>query len=68
MVSKWKQAGCPERRLCSRKDRKYEAIAKWEPKRREVLEHCVRRFRERFEELALALCIDMSRRRAAKTV
>lgn len=26
--------------------------------RREVLEHCVRRFRERFEELALALCIE----------
>lgn len=26
--------------------------------RREVLEHCVRRFRERYEELALALCIE----------
>lgn len=26
--------------------------------RREVLEHCVRRFTERFEELALALCIE----------
>jgi acyl-CoA reductase-like NAD-dependent aldehyde dehydrogenase len=26
--------------------------------RREVLEHCVRRFRERSEELALALCIE----------
>ncbi|TYT25083.1 aldehyde dehydrogenase family protein [Luteimonas viscosa] len=27
-------------------------------RRRDVLEHCVRRFRERFEELALALCIE----------
>jgi acyl-CoA reductase-like NAD-dependent aldehyde dehydrogenase len=26
--------------------------------RRDVLEHCVRRFQERFEELALALCIE----------
>jgi acyl-CoA reductase-like NAD-dependent aldehyde dehydrogenase len=26
--------------------------------RREVLEHCVHRFRERFEELAMALCIE----------
>jgi acyl-CoA reductase-like NAD-dependent aldehyde dehydrogenase len=26
--------------------------------RRDVLEHCVRRFRERYEELALALCIE----------
>jgi acyl-CoA reductase-like NAD-dependent aldehyde dehydrogenase len=26
--------------------------------RREVLEHCVRRFRERFEELAMALCVE----------
>ena len=26
--------------------------------RRDVLEHCVRRFTERFEELALALCIE----------
>src|SRR5690554_538547 len=26
--------------------------------RREVLEHCVRRFHERYEELALALCIE----------
>lgn len=27
-------------------------------KRRDVLEHCVRRFEERFDELALALCIE----------
>ncbi len=26
--------------------------------RQEVLEHCVRRFRERFEEIAMALCIE----------
>jgi acyl-CoA reductase-like NAD-dependent aldehyde dehydrogenase len=26
--------------------------------RREVLEHCVRRFRERFDELAMALCVE----------
>ncbi len=27
-------------------------------RRQEVLEHCVRRFRERFEELALSLCVE----------
>ena len=27
-------------------------------KRQQVLEHCVRRFRERFDELALALCVE----------
>ncbi|ATD67409.1 MULTISPECIES: aldehyde dehydrogenase family protein [Luteimonas] len=35
------------------------AMADFPPdKRRDVLEHCVRRFQERFEELALALCIE----------
>ena len=35
------------------------AMAAFPPdKRRDVLEHCVRRFRERFDELALALCIE----------
>ena len=35
------------------------AMATFEPWRRQaVLEHCVRRFRERSEELALALCIE----------
>jgi acyl-CoA reductase-like NAD-dependent aldehyde dehydrogenase len=32
------------------------ALASYE--RREVLEHCVKRFQERFEELALSLCIE----------
>lgn len=36
-----------------------EAMAAFPPDaRRDVLEHCVRRFGERFEELALALCIE----------
>ena len=36
-----------------------EAMAQFPPdKRRDVLEHCVRRFGERSEELALALCIE----------
>ncbi|MFK3650036.1 aldehyde dehydrogenase family protein [Lysobacter enzymogenes] len=36
-----------------------EAMAQFTPdRRRDVLEHCVRRFGERFEELALALCIE----------
>ena len=36
-----------------------EAMAAFPPDaRRDVLEHCVRRFSERFEELALALCIE----------
>ncbi|WP_223620506.1 aldehyde dehydrogenase family protein [Lysobacter sp. ESA13C] len=36
-----------------------EAMAAFTPdRRRDVLEHCVRRFSERFEELALALCIE----------
>ena len=36
-----------------------EAMAAFPPDaRRDVLEHCVRRFNERFEELALALCIE----------
>lgn len=36
-----------------------EAMAEFAPdRRRDVLEHCVRRFGERFEELALALCIE----------
>ncbi|WP_407351356.1 aldehyde dehydrogenase family protein [Luteimonas sp. R10] len=36
-----------------------DAMAAFPPdKRRDVLEHCVRRFEERFEELALALCIE----------
>ncbi|MEZ0469851.1 aldehyde dehydrogenase family protein [Luteimonas salinilitoris] len=36
-----------------------EPMAAFPPdKRRDVLEHCVRRFEERFEELALALCIE----------
>ncbi|ALN57097.1 succinate-semialdehyde dehydrogenase [Lysobacter enzymogenes] len=36
-----------------------EAMAQFAPdRRRDVLEHCVRRFGERFEELALALCIE----------
>ena len=36
-----------------------DAMAAFPPdKRRDVLEHCVRRFRERFDELALALCIE----------
>jgi len=35
------------------------AMANFPPdKRRDVLEHCVRRFEERFEELALSLCIE----------
>jgi acyl-CoA reductase-like NAD-dependent aldehyde dehydrogenase len=35
------------------------AMADFAPdRRRDVLEHCVRRFRERSEELALALCIE----------
>src|SRR5690606_167939 len=35
------------------------AMAEFPPdRRRDVLEHCVRRFRERFDELALALCIE----------
>lgn len=35
------------------------AMADFPPdKRRDVLEHCVHRFEERFEELALALCIE----------
>lgn len=35
------------------------AMADFPPdKRRDVLEHCVRRFEERFEELALSLCIE----------
>ena len=35
------------------------AMADFPPdKRRDVLEHCVRRFEERFDELALALCIE----------
>ncbi|MUV14257.1 aldehyde dehydrogenase family protein [Noviluteimonas gilva] len=35
------------------------AVAEFPPdKRRDVLEHCVRRFTERQEELALALCIE----------
>ncbi len=36
-----------------------EAMAAFTPdRRRDVLEHCVRRFGERFEELALALCVE----------
>ena len=36
-----------------------EAVAAFPPDaRRDVLEHCVRRFTERFDELALALCIE----------
>ncbi|MBF6023551.1 aldehyde dehydrogenase family protein [Lysobacter niastensis] len=36
-----------------------EAVAAFTPDaRRDVLEHCVKRFSERFEELALALCIE----------
>lgn len=36
-----------------------EAMAEFTPdRRRDVLEHCVKRFAERFEELALALCIE----------
>ncbi|MDR7136232.1 acyl-CoA reductase-like NAD-dependent aldehyde dehydrogenase [Lysobacter niastensis] len=36
-----------------------EAVASFPPDaRRDVLEHCVKRFSERFEELALALCIE----------
>ncbi|QDH70481.1 aldehyde dehydrogenase family protein [Marilutibacter alkalisoli] len=36
-----------------------EAMAAFPPdKRRDVLEHCARRFEERFEELALALCVE----------
>ena len=36
-----------------------EAMAEFPPDaRRDVLEHCVRRFTERFDELALALCIE----------
>ncbi|RPE77071.1 aldehyde dehydrogenase family protein [Vulcaniibacterium tengchongense] len=36
-----------------------EAMAEFPPDaRRDVLEHCVRRFRERAEELALALCVE----------
>ena len=36
-----------------------ESMAAFPPDaRRDVLEHCVRRFTERFEELALALCIE----------
>lgn len=36
-----------------------EAMAAFTPdRRRDVLEHCVQRFSERFEELALALCIE----------
>ena len=36
-----------------------EAMAAFPPDaRRDVLEHCVRRFTERFDELALALCIE----------
>ena len=36
-----------------------EAVAAFPPDaRRDVLEHCVKRFSERFEELALALCIE----------
>lgn len=35
------------------------AVAAFPPDaRRDVLEHCVRRFQERFDELALALCIE----------
>ena len=32
------------------------ALGSWQ--RREVLEHCVREFQARFEELALSLCIE----------
>ena len=40
-------------------DKAREAMAAFPPgARREVLEHCVRRFEERREELALALCIE----------
>lgn len=36
-----------------------EAVASFPPDaRRDVLDHCVKRFSERFEELALALCIE----------
>src|SRR5687768_9990104 len=36
-----------------------EAMAEFPPDaRRDVLEHCVRRFTERFDELAMALCIE----------
>lgn len=36
-----------------------EAVAAFPPDaRRDVLEHCVRRFTERFDELAMALCIE----------
>jgi acyl-CoA reductase-like NAD-dependent aldehyde dehydrogenase len=36
-----------------------EAVAAFPPDaRRDVLDHCVKRFSERFEELALALCIE----------
>ncbi|UNK50368.1 aldehyde dehydrogenase family protein [Lysobacter sp. S4-A87] len=36
-----------------------ESVAAFPPDaRRDVLEHCVRRFQERFDELALALCIE----------
>ena len=34
-------------------------------KRRDVLEHCVRRFEERFDDLALALCIEAGKPIAA---
>ena len=35
------------------------ALAKFAPyQRKAVLEHCVKRFRERFEEMAVALCIE----------
>ncbi len=36
-----------------------ESMARWPAfRRREVLEHCVARFRERFEEFAYALCVE----------
>lgn len=39
--------------------RAQEPLAKLAPyERQEVLEHCVKRFRERFEELAFALCVE----------
>ena len=35
------------------------ALAEWAPyQRQEILQHCVNRFQERFDELALALCIE----------
>ena len=42
--------------LCVAAERPMRKLASYE--RRAVLEHCVKRFRERFEELSLALCIE----------